>query len=403
MNDTVRLGRVAGIPVGIHWSALLVGVGVTLMLALQILPGADPDASTVDLWLAAGAGSLFLFVSLLAHEFGHAVVARRHDVGVIGLTLWVLGGMAKLTRQAPTPKAEFRIAIAGPAANFACGILFGAFAWFLYGREHWILGGAVCVWLAAVNLLLAITNLAPGSPLDGGRVLAAFLWRRNGDAERSRLIAARAGLILGLLIAGLGMAEAIWLNRTSGLMTIGIGVFIAAAAKGDIAGAAIRSRLDRTRLDSVMVAHPVSVPDGSSAAQFLEWSGRQPVRSANPVTRWDNEPLGYLTSSMVAQLPEVDRSWTTVGSVMLPAHLTPRGWDFESVGTVLERLDVSLPSVIVVHDPRSRLPIGTLSDDQIVSLFDAPDWWGRDRTADTDVAPPMAPVVVGSAPLASRT
>ncbi len=265
---------------------------------------------------------LLFFVSLLAHEFGHAVAARRHDVGVIGLTLWVLGGMAKLTRQAPTPRAEFQIAVAGPAANVACGAVFAALAWFLYGEEYWILGGAVCVWLAAVNLLLAVTNLAPGSPLDGGRVLAAFLWRRNGDAERSRLIAARAGLALGLIIVALGLAESLWVGRLSGYMTIAIGVFVAAAARGDIAGAAIRSRLAATRLDTLMVRYPTAVPDGSTAKQFLEWSNQQPVRSANPVTRWGNEPLGYLTASMVAQIPEADRSWTTVGDrdVAGPSH-----------------------------------------------------------------------------------
>ncbi|MEZ5375459.1 MAG: site-2 protease family protein [Acidimicrobiales bacterium] len=396
MTDTIRLGRVAGIPVGIHWSALVVGIAVTVLLALQILPGADRSATSTDLWIAAGAGTLLFFVSLLAHEFGHAIMARRHDVGVAGLTLWVLGGMAKLTRQAPTPRAEFQIAIAGPAANAIGGLLFGGLAWLLYGNEYWLLGGAVCVWLAAVNVLLAVTNLAPGSPLDGGRVLAAFLWRRNGNAERSRLIAARLGLAMGLGIVILGLAEALWVGRISGYLTIAIGVFVAAAAKNDIAGAAVRARLDAMRLDALMVRHPVAVPDGSTAKQFLDWSNTQPIRSANPVVRWGNEPLGYLTSSMAAQVPEADRSWTTVGGIMLPAHLTPRAWDFESVATVLDRLDVSLPSVIVVHDPRTRQPLGTVSDDQIVALFAPPDWWGRDRTPPIAALPATAPALVGS-------
>lgn len=394
MNDTVRLGRIAGIPVGVHWSALVVGVVVIALLALQILPGADPGASSLELWLAAGFGTLFFFASLLAHEFGHAILARRHDVGVIGLTLWVLGGMAKLTRQAPTPRAEFQIAIAGPAANFGCGALFGALAYFLYGQEIWLLGGAVCVWLAAVNLLLAITNLAPGSPLDGGRVLAAFLWRRSGDAERSRLIAARAGVVLGALIVVLGIVELLWLRGSTGFLTVAIGVFVAGAAKGDIAGAAIRSRLDSTRLDALMAPYPTTVPDGSTAQQFWDWALNQPERGAYPVARWSHEPLGYLTLSMVAQLPEANRSWTNVGAVMLPAHLTPRAWDFESVATILERLDVALPSVIVVHDPRTRQALGTVSDDQIMRLLDPADWWGRDRKRAT--APEAAPKVLAS-------
>ncbi len=401
MNDTVRLGRVAGIPIGIHWSALVVGVVVTVLLALRILPGADQAASTTDLWLASGAGALFFFVSLLAHEFGHAIMARRHGVGVIGLTLWVLGGMAKLSRQAPTPRAEFQIAIAGPAANVICSVIFGSLAWLLYVREYWLLGGAVCVWLTAVNVLLAITNLAPGSPLDGGRVLAAFLWRRNGDAERSRLIAARAGLALGLVIVGLGLAEALWFGRVSGFMTMAIGVFVGVAAKSDIAGSAIRARLAATRLDSLMVAYPASIPDGSSAQQYLDWNTAQPIRSANPVTRWGNEPLGYLTASMVAQLPVSDRSWTTVGSVMLPAHLTPRAWDFESIATVLDRLDVALPSVVVVHDPRTQRPLGTVSDDQMMALFAMPNWWGQDRPK-PDPAPRSQAPAIAHASLASR-
>lgn len=391
MNDTIRLGRVAGIPVGVHWSALVVGVVVIGLLGLQILPGADPAADSLELWLAATFGTLFFFVSLLAHEFGHAVLARRHDVGVIGLTLWVLGGMAKLTRQAPTPRAEFQIAIAGPAANFACGGLFGALAYYLYGQEIWLLGGAVCLWLAAVNLLLAITNLAPGSPLDGGRVLAAFLWKRNGNAERSRLIAARAGIVLGAVILVLGIVELLWLGGSTGFLTMAIGLFVASAAKGDIAGAAIRSRLDDTRLDELMIRFPTTIPDGSSAQQFWDWAGKQAERGAYPVARWNHEPLGYLTLSMVARLGEPDRSWTAVGAIMLPAHLTPRAWDFESVATILERLDVALPSVVVVHDPRTRQALGTVSDDQIMRLLHPPDWWGRDRyRTEEPVVPPKA-------------
>ncbi len=373
---------------GVHWSALLVGVIVTVLLGLRILPDVDPDAGTAALWLAAAAGMLAFFGSLLAHEFGHAVVARRHDVGVIGLTLWVLGGVAKLTRQAPTPRAEFQIAAAGPLANFACAGVFGLAAWGLYDTDDWRLIGGVCIWLTAVNLLLGVTNLAPGSPLDGGRVLAAILWRRGRSAERARLIAARAGVVLGFVVVTAGLFEALWFGQNTGWWTILIGLFIAGAARGDIAGAAVRGRLDATRLDTIMTRHPHPVPDGATVAQFIDWSALQPAPLATPVTRWDNEPLGYVTPSIAHRVDPVSRSWTSIGSVMLPAHLAPRAWNSESVSAILDRLDVQLPVVVVVHDERTQRAIGTVSDQQILQLLAPPDWWGRDRTPARATAPP---------------
>ncbi len=304
VNDTIRLGRVAGIPVGVHWSALLVGVVVTVLLGLRILPQVDPGAGTAGLWIAATAGTLAFFGSLLAHEFGHAVVARRHGVGVIGLTLWVLGGVAKLTRQAPTPRAEFQIAAAGPLANFVCAGVFGLAAWGLHDTDGWRLIGGVAIWLTAVNLLLGVTNLAPGSPLDGGRVLAAFLWRRGRSAERARLIAARAGVVLGLLVVTAGLFEALWFGQNTGWWTILIGLFVAGAARGDIAGAAIRGRLDATRLDTIMTRSPplgsrrrhrVAVPRlvgpaARPAGHPRDPMGRRTARLPHPFDRQPGRP-----------------------------------------------------------------------------------------------------------------
>ncbi len=387
MNDTIRLGRVAGIPVGVHWSALLVGVAVTAVLGIQILPGIDRDATRLAVWSAAVGGTLLFFASLLAHEFGHAIAARRHGVGVIGLTLWVLGGMAKLARQAPTPRAEFQIAVAGPAANFACGVVFGVATWALNTRDGWEVATGVALWLTGVNLLLAITNLAPGSPLDGGRVLAAWLWKRGGNAEQARLTAGRCGLVLGVLVVIAGLVEQFGFDRSSGWWTIAIGLFVATAAKGDIAGAAVRGRLDSTRLSNLMVHHPTPVPDGASIADFLGWAGTHPVATATPVVRWDHEPLGYVTPSIAHRVGTIERSWTSVARVMLPAELTPRAWTGESVADVLERLDVHLPSVVVVHDERSHRAVGTISDEQILGLLTAPDWWGRDRAEKAPTVP----------------
>ena len=381
MHDTLRLGRVAGISVGLHWSVVGMGVLVTTVLAVGVLPVAFPDYGWTARWAASLVGAFIFGLSLLAHELGHAVVARRHDVSVDGITLWLLGGVARLSRQAPDPRAEWRIAAAGPLVSALLGLgLVGAAV--VADRWGWTpLGRAVLLWVGLVNLVLAAFNLLPGAPLDGGRVLTAVLWRRTGEAERARVLAGRAGLVLGAVLAVAGAVEALAWGRIGGVGTAAIGVFLVSAARGEIAGAVVRDRLRRVTMGSIMTPQPVPVPGATTVERFWEWAAAGAPDAAFPVVRWDSEPVGWVSAASVARCGEPERSWLRVEQVMVPDRLVPRAWAGESVDAVLARLSNDVPPVVVVLDARTGRWVGTVGAGQLDPLFRNPDLWGRQTAA----------------------
>ena len=243
MKQSVRLGRVAGIPVGAHWSVAVILVIIAELLAVTVLPGAFPHQSAGLYWVVAGAAAVVFLASLLAHELAHALVARRNGVGVRSITLWMLGGMAELDGDPPSAGADLRIALAGPAASLAAGVvLFGA------GVAIGAAGGpgvavAAATWLAVMNGILAVFNLLPGAPLDGGRVLRAVLWRHYGDRGRAERGAARAGRVLGAVMIGLGIGELLALRSLGGLWLMLIGWFLITAAAAEEKAAAAKTAL----------------------------------------------------------------------------------------------------------------------------------------------------------------
>src|SRR5579862_3995492 len=206
MRPTFRLGRIAGIEVGIHWSLLVIGVLLVGSLASGVLPAYAPHAHGSYLAAAVLAVALF-FASILAHELAHSIVARRRGQGVNGITLWLLGGVSELGTESKNARDELQVAIAGPATSFALGAVFGVLA---YAFDAFVAPGTllptVAGWLAVVNIVLAVFNLLPGAPLDGGRVLAAMLWMHNGNRRRSQVSAARAGRVLGTVLIAASLA-----------------------------------------------------------------------------------------------------------------------------------------------------------------------------------------------------
>ena len=206
MSGGIPVGRIAGFPVSVNWSVLVVLWLFTWSLA-STLPSTAPGYSTESYWVAGACGATVLLASLLAHELAHAIVARRAGVKVLGVTLWLFGGVTRLGTEAKTPQTAFRIAVSGPITSLllAAGFAGIAAATTALGIDHIVI--AVAWWLAGVNLLLGLFNLLPGAPLDGGQVLRAWLWHRHGDAARAAVGAARAGRTVAVVLIALGLAE----------------------------------------------------------------------------------------------------------------------------------------------------------------------------------------------------
>jgi len=230
MRPTIRLGKILGIDVGLHWSILLTAGILVFTLTQTIFPLVVPDSSSAT-YLPVAIGTAVAFMaSIVAHELGHSVVARNNKVGIAGITLFALGGVAQLEGEPRTPGAAARIALAGPLVSLVIGLgaLFGP------GLLGWTFSPVVDVaieWLGLINLMLAIFNMMPALPLDGGRVLQAYLWKRKGDRQVATISAARLGRLLGWGIVALGIWQ--MTQGGSGFMTVFIGLFVISGAKAE--------------------------------------------------------------------------------------------------------------------------------------------------------------------------
>ena len=233
MKATIRLGRIAGVDVGIHWTVGLIVVLAAWALGASALPELVEDQTGLAYAVAGVLGAIGLMGSILAHELSHAAVAVRDGVEVERITLWMLGGVAELGGHARTPESELRIALAGPVMSVSIAIASMMLAVFTASLGAPDLVPATLAWLSFVNAMLAVFNMLPGAPLDGGRVLAAILWRRSGDEQLSRWRSARAGGVLGqvLVVAGLVMLAAF--GRPDGLWLVLIGWFVITSAKAE--------------------------------------------------------------------------------------------------------------------------------------------------------------------------
>jgi Zn-dependent protease len=231
MNESLHLGRIRGIRIGINWSLLPIFLLIAWSMAGTLLPDAAPGYATWGYWFFAILTTAAFYASLLAHELGHALVGRRHGVNVRGIVLWVFGGVAQLEGDTPNPRAELELAGAGPAVSVAIAALGlgGAALLNVLGVSPLLV--ASVAWLGGINGLLALFNLLPAFPLDGGRILRALLWRHWRDRARATAAAARVGRVGGFVLIAIGVAEfLVGGGALGGIWLALIGWFVVVAA-----------------------------------------------------------------------------------------------------------------------------------------------------------------------------
>ena len=241
-----RVGRLSGIEVRLDWSVLIIAWLIAWSLAGDALPSAAPGYAAWQYWLVGSVAAVLFLLSLLAHELSHSVVAQHHGVVVRDITLWMLGGMSSLSGEPKDASTELRIAIAGPAMSLAIGV--GAMA---VGAACAVSGLSKLVvvawiWLATINGILALFNLVPAAPLDGGRVLTAVLWQRRGDHASAQVSAARAGRVFAYVLIALGLLEFATGNVVGGVWLAFLGWFVLSVAHAEEREARLRGRSDRS-------------------------------------------------------------------------------------------------------------------------------------------------------------
>jgi Zn-dependent protease/CBS domain-containing protein len=318
INDSIRLGRIAGIPLAMNWSVLVIVWLLTWGLAADLLPEAAPGYTTAAYWAAGLAAAFVFFASLLAHELSHAIVARRAGMKVEGMTLWLFGGVAKLGGLPPNAAADLRIAAVGPGTSLALSLGFGVITVLLGVAAAPDLLVTAAAWLAGINLVLALFNLIPGAPLDGGRVLRALLWRRHGDWVRAAVSAARAGQVVGYGVIGLGLAELFLGAGFGGLWMVFIGWFILVASRAERDHVVTESALRGVQVGDVMTRNPVTAPGWITVQELIDRYLFSHPHSAYPVEDLDGRVEGLVTLRQVRRVSPERRPGTRVADVALP-------------------------------------------------------------------------------------
>lgn len=392
MRETLSLGRIARIRVGLNWSVLFIVVLLVVGLATGQLPDAYPDRNPVEYAFAALVAAVLFLGSLLAHELAHAVVARRNGVDVESIVLWLLGGVAQLKSEPSTPGADFRIAVVGPLTSLVLAVGFGAIGMVasLLGAEGLPVG--VLAYLAGTNLLLAIFNLLPAAPLDGGRVLRAALWRWRGDREQASVAAARAGQVFGFVLIGLGVLQVLAAGGIGGLWLALIGWFLVNAATAEEQQARLSSRLSGVRVRDVMSGPPV-VADGSLPLdEFIDRLAMTHRFSSYPLVDPGGRLTGLVTLNRVRAVPPGRRTGTLLRDIACPPEEVPTARPDEPLLTLLPRMRGCSDGRAVVLDELGRV-VGLVSATDISRAMQLGDLQSLDaypppRGADLTTAGP---------------
>jgi Zn-dependent protease/CBS domain-containing protein len=334
VSPSLSLGRIAGIRIGLHWSWLVVLGLMVWTLSTNVFPRQNPDLSETDYRAMAVAAALLLFTSLLLHELGHALQARREGMTTEGITLWLFGGVASFRGSFPGPGAEFRIAIAGPSVSLVLGLLFaGAAA--LGGLPETVDG--VAFWLGYVNIALLVFNLLPALPLDGGRVLRSALWRLRRDFEWATRIAAEAGRTTGFLLVAAGFVLFLLGGYFGGAWVALIGWFVVSAAGTEAHYAAGRRAVAGLRVRDLMVADPVAARRDDSLAEFMASVGGEGRSTSYPVVE-GSRVVGLLPTRTVLETPRSEWRTRRVGDSMLGLEGAPRLSPEDDLYSALSRL-----------------------------------------------------------------
>lgn len=306
MGHGIRAGRIAGIEIRLDYSWFL----VFFILAWTLGTGVFPAAYRLPQPLALGLGAVaavLLFVSVLIHELSHALVARAHGSEVAGITLFLFGGVAQIKSEPETPRAEFLIAAVGPAVSALLGMACLG-VWFALGGPYTMLAGdamhatgALFNYLGVINGVLALFNLVPGFPLDGGRILRSAFWAWTGDLVKATRWAAMGGQFFGWVFIAKGLWDVVVDNRFTGLWLVFIGWFLGVSARAALQQVVLKRTLREVPVSAVMSQEAPAVDGDLRLPEFVERYLLPGEHRSFPVYR-QGEFLGVVNAEDVARL-----------------------------------------------------------------------------------------------------
>ncbi len=337
MGETIRLGRIRGIRLGAHWSVLVIGWLLAWALAEGTFPAEAPGEPAALYWLAALVTVCLFWLGLMAHEIAHSLVAVRRGVSVEGITLWLFGGVSRLHGEVKGPDDELRIALAGPAVSISIAATCGVVAVGVSAIGGPDLLVACIAWLAFINGLLAVFNLVPAAPLDGGRVLHALVWRRSGSRSDATITATNAGRWFGYVLVGIG-ALLFAGGDVGGVWFVFLGWFLLTAARAEATHVLIQEALAGVKVGDVMTRDPVTAPADATIADLLDDYLLRHHCSAFPIVDHEGRISGLVTLRQVKEVSPGRRNEVRAADVGWPAAAVPSATPDECVVQLLDRI-----------------------------------------------------------------
>lgn len=348
MHPSFTIGRIAGIRISINWSWLIVFGLIVWSLAAALFPEQYPDLSTATYVTMSIVATLVFFLSILLHEIGHSIVARRNGIEIEGITLWLFGGVSQFKEVFKGPGEEFRIGIAGPAVSLVLGAVFIGLA---VATEFSTPVSGTLAWLGYINLLLLVFNLLPALPLDGGRVLRAALWRAKRDFGWATKIAAGFGRAFGYLMIAAGIFLFIEYGAIGGPWLAIIGWFLLGAAGSEARFVRAREALAGLHVRDVMTREPVTAGAGETLGEFADSLGGAAARHSTYPVVSDGNVLGLLPFAAIAERPRSEWSGALVRDSMIERGRVPVLDSDDAAADALDALTHGeIQRGLVVHD-----------------------------------------------------
>ncbi len=337
-----KIATVMGIPVRVHFSWLIIFGLITWSLATFYFPKAARQLPAISYWSAGALAAILLFISVAFHELAHSLIALRYGLPIVSITLYIFGGVSQMKEEPPDPGAEFRIAVAGPLSSFVLSFLF----LLLYFAVTGELARALFSYLAQLNLILGLFNLVPGFPMDGGRVVRAFIWKRSSDFFYATRKASGYGQKIALFFVFFGLFS-LFAGLTGGLWLMLIGWFLHTAAQASYQQASLQQTLAGVKVRDIMTRGIITMPSDMTVETavneyFLRYGfGGFPVMA--------NEGfLGFVTLKEVKDVPR--ERW---GTVRVSEILTPhdRKWEVPESDDALKALE------LMISEDQGRLAV----------------------------------------------
>jgi len=363
----LKLFRILGIQISLNYTWFIVFGLIAWSLASGYFPFHYPELSPSAHWAMGFLGAVFLFLSVLAHEITHSYIAKKEGIEVREITLFLFGGVSQLTKEPEDPIKELKVAIGGPLSSFILAFLFWIVSKFTSQAPQLLLFTGLLSYLAFINLSLAIFNLIPGFPLDGGRVLRALYWKKTGSLRKATQIAANSGKWVGIGIILLGLWFILTGNLIGGFWFVIIGIFLRSGAEGGFQQVMMKGALEGVKVKELMSQGVISVLPSLFIDRLVEDFFLTHKHITYPVTQGE-KIIGLVTLKRVKEVPRDQWRLKTVGEVMLPIQeemmLDPEGEAVEALQRMIRSGEGRLP---VVKDGKA---VGMITRKDILNLLE---------------------------------